>query len=591
MNPTGTRPRTRPWIVATAAVVATGFLYQIDGYALLDPDEGRNAEVAREMAASNDYVLPRLNGLPYVDKPVLFFAAAAAVMEVTGPTVLAGRLAPLGFTVAALAAVAWVGGMLYGPGARTVAVVATATTPFVLAYSRTVIFDSAVMLWVILALTGAYRAIESRAQSTTQRRSGLASRNGSASSWWAALAWAAMGFGVLTKGPVALGLPLLVAVPYGLWRRAARALLDPVAILLFVAIVLPWVAAVSQEVPGFLEYALVTETVRRVTTSELERTGPLWYFLAILPAAALPWSAVLAAGLWARRRGMGRPVDHRAVFLALWIVVPLLFFTLSQSKRPQYVLPLIPAVGLGVAGQWRAPGPLPGVRAAAVVVGAIGVFLTIARRTIASWVPAAQGEVAAAIPLTAGLLGIVCIIAAAGAWLVRARRIPVLLLLALPVTSIPIVSLGLMRAIGEDRSARALAAAVDDAIGDDGRVVGISAYPPSLPFYLRRAILVSTPDGAEFTSNFVIRHVERMRERAGSPLRPASWWREALVECRERTVFVANVSDSGTMAVLAARLPLLTVSRKYAAYGPCGRGLLAVRPPHRGTRYPLGPDP
>jgi 4-amino-4-deoxy-L-arabinose transferase-like glycosyltransferase len=311
-------------MLATTILLAAGFLYQVDGYALLDPDEGRNAEVAREMAQSNDYVLPHMNGLPYVDKPVLFFATQALLMEALGPTVLAARLAPLLFTTAAVAVVAWFAGIMFGPGGRGTALVATATTPFVLAYSRTVIFDSAVMLWVLLALIGFYQTVERRV-------------DGRAAGWWAALAWAAMGLGILTKGPVALALPLMVAAPYALWRRAARALFDPAAILLFAAIAMPWVFAVDQDVPGFLTYAVVTETARRLTTDELGRTGPLWYFVVIFPVAALPWSAVLLGALWQRRSAVRQPPDHRAVFLAAWMLVPLLFFTLSQSKRPQYL--------------------------------------------------------------------------------------------------------------------------------------------------------------------------------------------------------------------------------------------------------------
>jgi len=592
LSQSGTTLRPLPWLVATAVVVAVGFCYQIDGYALLDPDEGRNAEVAREMAASNDYVLPRLNGLPYPDKPALFFAVTALVMETTGPTVLAARLVPLGFTVVALIVVAWFAGILFGAGSRSVAVLATATTPFVLAYARTVIFDSAVTLWVTLALLGAYRAVESRApDSIDDRTTAGASQGGSLAVWWAALAWAAMGLGVLTKGPVALALPLMVAVPYALWRRAARALFDPVAVLVFAAIVLPWVASVSQDVPGFLEYALVTETARRLTTTELGRTGPIWYFIVIFPAAAVPWSAVLAGGLWSRRRSVPQPIDHRAVFLTMWIVLPLLFFTFSQSKRPQYILPLIPAVGLAVAGLWRSStGALPGVRTAATMLGAMGVFLVVARGLIASWIPAAQGGVASAIPMTAGLLGALCIAVATGTWLTRARQWPTLLLLTLPVSSIPLVSLRLMQAIGEDRSAQSLAVAIGDAIGASGTVVGVAAYPPSLPFYLRRTIIVSTSDGSELTSNYVTRNIERMRALPGSPLRDATWWRAAAAECHRPTVFVTGAGETRVAAALASELPLLAVTRKYAAYGPCGGGLLAARSPEAAVRHVRRPD-
>jgi len=580
-------PTRRRWPLAalTVAVVAAGFLYQIDGYPLLDPDEGRNAEVAREMAASNDYVLPRLNGLPYVDKPALFFAVGAAFMEILGPTVLAARLAPLLFTLLALGAVALFARRLWGAGNAWIAVVATATTPFVLAYSRTVIFDSAVMLWVTLSLLGFYRAVEDGRDDSEGAARADRGADGRAGDWYRALAWGAIGLGVLTKGPVALALPLMIAVPYALWRRAARALGDPVSLLLFVAIVLPWVVAMSRDVPGFLEYALVTETARRLATPELGRTGPVWYFLAILPAAALPWTAVILAGLIAARGGKATAVDRRTVFLGLWILVPLAFFTLSQSKRPQYVLPLMPAVGLAVAGLWRnAAGRLRGVRAAAVVLAALGSGFLLLRHTIANALPHAAGAVAAQIPATAIGLGAVCLAAAALAWVGAGRRWGALLALSLPVASIPVVSHGLMREVGEDRSAHALAAAIERAAGPETEIVGVGALPLSLPFYLQRHVTVSTGDGAELTSNYVVRNLEALRRLPTTTLRGPDWWRDALVSCTRARVFVVRVDNDEARRALERDLPLLARTRKYAAYGPCGGSLLA-----RSTRLRYDP--
>ncbi len=576
MSPAPTLPRRLPLAALTVAIVAAGFLYRIDGHALLDPDEGRNAEVAREMAASNDYVLPRLNGLPYVDKPALFFAVDAAFMEVLGPTVFAARLAPLLFTLLALGTVGLFARRLWGAGTAWIAVVATATTPFVLAYSRTVIFDSAVMLWVALALLGFYRAIEdgrSEDGETTAVAGGAVRRVGD---WYRALAWGAIGLGVLTKGPIALALPLMIAVPYAFWRRAVRALGDPVSLLLFVAIVLPWVFAMSREVPGFLEYVLVTETARRLATPDLGRTGPAWYFLAILPAAALPWTVVAAAAGIPRRRGTAGPIDRRMVFLSLWILVPLIFFTLSQSKRPQYVLPLIPAVGLFVAGLWRGrTDRLPGVRAAGAALAAIGAGLLLARHAVAGTLPHAAGDVAAQIPGTAVGLGTVCLGAAILAWVGAGRRWLALMALSLPVASIPLVSRGLMRAVGEDRSAHALAEAIDRAAGPETEIVGVGALPLSLPFYLQRTITLSTADGSELTSNYTLRNLDGLVRGHPTILRGRDWWREALVSCTRPRVFVVRDDDDDARAVLERDLPLLVLTRKYAAYGPCGTGLLA----------------
>ena len=106
--------RQTAWLLAAAALLLLAFAFDLGGYALLEPDEGRNAEVAREMAESNDYVVPTLNGLPYLDKPALYFVVGASLMEVLGPTELAARLPSLLFTLGTLALVFWFGMRMSG---------------------------------------------------------------------------------------------------------------------------------------------------------------------------------------------------------------------------------------------------------------------------------------------------------------------------------------------------------------------------------------------------------------------------------------------------------------------------------------------
>src|SRR5207247_9206351 len=114
---------------------------------------------------------------------------------------------------------------------------------------------------------------------------------------------------------------------------------------LSVAVIAPWVAAVQRAVPDFLRYVLVTESAQRLTTGALKRTGPPWYFVPYIIGGALPWSIV----------AMRRYRDRNDAFLLLWILVPLLFFSLSQSKRPQYILPLMPAIAWLAARSLRLP--------------------------------------------------------------------------------------------------------------------------------------------------------------------------------------------------------------------------------------------
>jgi 4-amino-4-deoxy-L-arabinose transferase len=184
--------------------------------------------------------------------------------------------------------------------------------PLTVAFARTVIFDSALMFFVVVAPVAFHRGIEER------------------NAKWSMLAWASMGFAMITKGPVTFVLVLFVVIPYA-WRRKALGLVFPIlGIVLFAAVIAPWVWGVSQVVPEFLQYIVVTETAERMATKALQRTGPPWYFVPYLIGGALPWSIVALFSWRAFRKR-----DDALLFLLLWLAIPFLFFSLSQSKRPQ----------------------------------------------------------------------------------------------------------------------------------------------------------------------------------------------------------------------------------------------------------------
>ena len=664
--------RALPWpaMAATIALVAA-VSWGLGGYPLLDPDEGRNAEVAREMMAGGDFVLPRLDGLPYLDKPVLFFAADALSQRLLGASEAAARLPALVFAFATAALTAWFAGRLFGRRARWIAGIAALAAPLPIAFARTVIFDSALTFFMVVALCAFYLAIEARAassgmsltgrraetpdllpaavwarpqqssaasgetlaQTEAGRRSGVSARplqEEVPGGWlgWTALAWAAMGLGVLTKGPVALAVPLLAAAPFAAFRRSSRAVWHPLGPALLALCVGPWVWAVSRRVPEFLHYVLFTETWQRVTTPEMNREGPIWFFIPCLLAGALPWSVLALAG-WRRSwapRGGGRLLDRLdppRLYLALWIALPLVLFSLSHSKRPQYILPLMPAVAIMAAKVWvdaaeggetaatAAPEPPAGEPAAAAgelaaiatAPGAPAFAGIVPGARAAGWTWLALAVLCAAGPavlprvhsihsrlahvslLPPTLVGL-AIAFSLGAALIflgvrqARRRSPggtaaaALLLagLVLPMAALPAVLLPLLAEIGSHRSSRAAAAAIAPHLSPGAEVVAVHAYPPSLPFYLRRTVLVATPRGRELTSNYVIAYFQKWiaADPRDTPLRPTDWWRGALAVCDHPLVFVTWADDDADRhALAAAGLPLLVANDRMAAYGPC----------------------
>jgi 4-amino-4-deoxy-L-arabinose transferase-like glycosyltransferase len=482
---------------------------------LMDADEGRNAEVAREMAETNDYVMPRLAGLPYLDKPVVYFAAEAAAMEVLGPTELAARLPAYLFTIATAL-------VLLFHARNVIAPIVFLSMPLVVAFARTVIFDSALMFFTTVALVGFHRAIEER-----NKR-------------WAIVAWTAMGFAMITKGPVAFVLVLFVVVPYAIWRKNVRVVFPIIGLVLFLGVTLPWVWGVSQVVPEFLRYVLVTETAARMATDELKRTGPPWYFIPYLLAGALPWSIVAIAS-WKKYR---KP-DPALVYWLLAVAIPFLFFSLSQSKRPQYILPLMPAIALLIARVWDDAR----TRAAAIVLISFGAVFLVGsffahRTTLKPEMMAIADESAIAFGLLFALAGLVALFAK--------RREFVLMALTLPAFALPLVANPMLHAIAERRSTKSFVAELTPHLTPQTQIIGVEAFTGSLMFYLRRPITVITEDASELTSNYLMRRYEQFTSHPTSPLKPLPYFEQSLAATNPR-VYIVRLKDARWRQPLEAR--------------------------------------
>jgi 4-amino-4-deoxy-L-arabinose transferase-like glycosyltransferase len=351
-------------------------------------------------------------------------------------------------------------------------------------------------------------------------------------------AWASIALGVLTKGPVAIAVPLLVMIPYAIKRKSFRKLWSWGGLVAFVVIIAPWVWAVSRVVPDFLHYVVVTETAQRLATKALKRTGPPWYFIPYVIGGALPWS-ILACFAWGRgphpafgqplpegegiesptvpspsgrgcREAAGEGRGDTMLLLALWILLPVLFFSISQSKRPQYILPVMPAIALAIANFWNPKA----ARIAAALFAIVGAVLVAAPFV---HVKKMSPEVAAGVASSALPMGIVTLIGAIAAIAFAKRREIAVAALSLPLIAVPMTANPLLRSIGARRSAKAFVSQL--APYADRQIVGIDDYTGSLQFYLRKPIVVVTPDAEEFTSNYIIRHYDQFANDPRSPVR------------------------------------------------------------------------
>ncbi len=550
-----------------AFLLCFAITFQLGSRALFEPDEGRNAEVMREMSVSGDLFAPRLNDLLFLDKPFLYYAAGGLAMKAFGAHEVAARLPGVLCTLALALGIGALARRWWGPRAGAYAGLATLAAPLPILYSQIVIFDAMLTLWICIAVVAFYFAVE---REPAKPPSGAGATG--TFRYWSAVAWLAMGLGALTKGPVALLVPLAAVLPWAIWRRRTRRLVERGAPLALLTVIVPWVLLVSRADPDFLHYALVTETWSRLTSNELKRDAPAWYYLPVFLLGALPWSVVPIAG-WRSVAAAWRARDPQVRFLLLWFVVPFALFSLMHSKRIHYILPLVPALVLLSVWLWEQTpqgSRLPGVRVAAtlwLVLGGAALALGLgARPQLLSRV---EGIASATVAAVAVALGAAWLLAGAAAWLSSRSTLRALCALSLPPVALLFLSAPLVEGVGTRRSARSLAQSIESAYGAGIEVVAVEAFPASLPFYLQRPLTLVSADGVWLRSNYILRRYAQMVDDAG-PLRSDAWLAGAIRDCRTpRAFLLRRKNDGARMQLAAAGRTMRESGRDLVLYGPC----------------------
>src|SRR5262245_36969065 len=276
-------PRWPTQALTGAAFLLAGVLFfaRLGALPLIDPDEGRNAEVAREMAETGAWVVPSYNAIPYLDKPAFYFRVVALSFNAFGRSQATARL-PSALSAALLAVMMFaLCRSVYGERAGALTVLVLATTPLIIGFARLVIFDMPLALFTTAALLCGYRAEE---EGTSARRR------------WLLLGAVSTAVATLIKGPVGFLVPGVVLAVFHIVERRPRAILRmlaPLNLALFLAIVLPWFLALVSVHPEFLRYGLIEESWRRFLTPSFRRTEPVYYFGPVLMVALYPWSALL----------------------------------------------------------------------------------------------------------------------------------------------------------------------------------------------------------------------------------------------------------------------------------------------------------
>jgi 4-amino-4-deoxy-L-arabinose transferase len=303
------------------------YLLPMGSHGLWIPDETRYAQISQGMLLSGDWVSPHFMGLRYFEKPVAGYWMIALSQAVFGNNLFGVRFVSALSTGLSVMLCYLIARRLWNEPRKSFACALLYMSFTVVAgqagYAN---LDPQFTFWVNLSLVALWFALDS------------VSRGRRLIGW--ALLGLACGMGFLTKGFLAWLLPVLIALPWMIWQRRWRELLryGAVAIAVAIAVSLPWALAVHAQEPDYWRFFFWHEHIRRFAGDDAQHDGPWWFYLPMLVAFSLPWAALLPSALKQAWQTRGQA---NIGFLLLWLLMPMLFFSLSNGKLPTYILPCL----------------------------------------------------------------------------------------------------------------------------------------------------------------------------------------------------------------------------------------------------------
>jgi 4-amino-4-deoxy-L-arabinose transferase-like glycosyltransferase len=364
------RPERRYVLVLAALAAILAFAFQ-GSRGLYETTEGRYAESAREMLETGNWLVPQLDYAPHWTKPPLAYWAIAGGMALLGTNEWGARFANAVAFIFAVLVVSALARAMWDGRTGLVAGLIYALSPFAVLGASTVQTDLLLSLWELLAVLCYWRAYRAEGPQDARR--------------WIVGMWALLGAAFLTKGPpglIALVAILAFRIYLAATGRKGPGLRSFPGILLMLVVGLGWYVVVAARNPGLLDYFLGTEIYARIATAKLER-NPEWYKPLVIFVPPLLFGAGTAMAAWIVELVKNRPLfgrrslarllreDERLAFLALWLVVPLVIFSLAKSRLPLYVLPIFPAAALATARVALRTIERPGFARAAIVAAIV----------------------------------------------------------------------------------------------------------------------------------------------------------------------------------------------------------------------------
>jgi 4-amino-4-deoxy-L-arabinose transferase-like glycosyltransferase len=463
---------------------------------LIPSDEGRYAEMAREMLVTGDWITPRYNGYKYFEKPPLQIWASAIAFQAFGFGEWQARLwsALTGFLTILI--IGFTGSRIFNPRAGWLSALVLASSPMWIISGHFNSLDMALSAFLVSALCALLLAQTS--DNKTVRRN------------WMWLCWSMMALATLSKGLIGVAIPAMVFIAYSIsawdWKIWSRLHIFSGTIL-FLAITAPWFVLVAQRNPEFLEFFFIHEHLQRFTKNAHSRTGPIYYFVPLLLVGILPWIFQIPRAFfqaWNERK----QEFSSSWLLVCWTVVIFAFFSVSKSKLPGYIIPIFPALAMLIGARLdRALGNTNLLSAfwklQTLGFAALGCiwFFFISEISVQARPDEVEAYAQYQYWVIAALIALI-IFSALAAWQSKRNGLQSILSFAIGFFLCAIIAGTGHETLGRAVSGIDLANRVRTVIPANVNIYSVRLLDHTMPFYLGRTmIMVESPDELEFGVN------------------------------------------------------------------------------------------